>query len=204
MEQSNNPLGRRLIYISGGITGRPFQEYRAHFESAARLLHGRGFEVVNPLNNGLPEDADWHQHMRADIRLLTYCDEIFMLKGWERSTGAAAEHALAAALGIPPTYEEPPKHPHVKQAIQTALGVTFRDICHKGRSRSVVYARYIYSYHANQAGDSAITISREIGQKHSNVSYYLRRYEPEFKYNREFRNAAQAVADLLKIQTHGK
>ena len=44
---------------------------------------------------GLTENASWHQHMRADIRLLTYCHEIYMLAGWERSTGASAEHALA-------------------------------------------------------------------------------------------------------------
>lgn len=202
MEQTNTPTGRRLIYISGAITGRPIQEYREHFETAAKSLSAQGYEVVNPLNNGLPEEATWHEHMRADIRLLTYCDEIFMLKGWERSTGAAAEHALAKALGIAPTYEVPTKHPEIKQAIQTALGVHFQDICRKGRKRTVVYARYIYSYHAFQAGDSAVTIAREIEQKHSNVSYYLRRYEPEMKYNREFRNAAKAVADLLKIQTH--
>ena len=199
MDPSEARPAKPTIYISGGISGRPPQEYNAHFASAAAMLEAQGYEVINPLCNGLPEDVAWHQHMRADIRLLTYCHEIYMLAGWERSTGASAEHALAIALGLTVQYERPTRHAEIKQAIQTALGVTFRDICRRGRQRSLVYARFIYCHHAALAGDTAISIARELGHKHSNISYYLRHYEPEYKYNREFRNAAQAVADLLKI-----
>lgn len=198
MDPSEARPAKPTIYISGGISGRPPQEYNAHFASAAAMLEAQGYEVINPLCNGLPEDVAWHQHMRADIRLLTYCHEIYMLAGWERSTGASAEHALAIALGLAVQYERPTRHAEIKQAIQTALGVTFRDICRRGRQRSLVYARFIYCHHAALAGDTAISIARELGHKHSNISYYLRHYEPEYKYNREFRNAAQAVADLLK------
>ena len=190
---------RATIYVSGAITGRPAAEYKAQFSTTASRLQGLGYEVINPLNNGLPEDADWHAHMKADIRLLTYCDEIYMMAGWERSTGATAEHALATALGMAIHYEKPPRHSHIKHAILTALGVTFRDICRRGRKRSVVYARFIYCHHAAMAGDTATTISQELGHKHSNVSYYLRQYAPEYEYNREFRNAARAVADLIKL-----
>lgn len=199
MDPSEARPAKPTIYISGGISGRPPQEYNAHFASAAAMLEAQGYEVINPLYNGLPEDVAWHQHMRADIRLLTYCHEIYMLAGWERSTVASAEHALATALGLAVQYERPTRHAEIKQAIQTALGVTFRDICRRGRQRSLVYARFIYCHHAALAGDTAISIARELGHKHSNISYYLRHYEQEYKYNREFRNAAQAVADLLKI-----
>lgn len=198
METPANKNGR-AIYISGGISGRPPQDYKEHFASAAARLEAQGYKVINPLRNGLPEDASWHEHMRADIRLLTECTEIFMLKGWERSTGACAEHSLAKALGMAVHYETPAKHPELKRAIETALGVTFRQICKKGRRRAIVYARCIYCHHAQKAGDSIITISQELGHKHSNVSYYLRQYEPEMKYNREFKNAALAVADLLNL-----
>lgn len=199
MDPSEARPAKPTIYISGGISGRPPQEYNAHFASAAAMLEAEGYDVINPLYNGLPEDASWHQHMRADIRLLTYCHEIYMLAGWERSTGASAEHALAVALGMAVHYEQPPRHPELKHAINTALGVTFRDICRRGRKRSIVYARFIYCHHAALAGDTAITIAHELGHKHSNISYYLRQYDPEFEFNREFRNAAQAVADLLKL-----
>ena len=196
-ENKNSP--RPLIYISGGLTGRPPAEYSAHFQQAATSLEAQGYDVINPLHNGLPADAAWHEHMRADIRLLTLCDEIYMLAGWERSTGASAEHALAKALGLTFSYEVPPKHPEIKHAILTALGVTFREMSRRSRKRAIVYARFIYSHHANEAGDSAVTIASELGCKHSDVSYYLRKYDPEYRYNREFRNAARAVADLLKL-----
>ena len=144
-------------------------------------------------------DADRQTHMRADIRLLTYCREIYMLADWERNAGASAEHALAIALGMTVHYERPPRHPELKHAIQTAIGVTFRDICRRSRKRVLVYARFIYCHHAALEGDTAATIARELGHKHSNICYYLRQYDPEFNYNREFRNAARAVADLLKL-----
>ena len=199
MDPSEARPAKPTIYISGGISGRPPQEYNAHFASVAAMLEAQGYEVINPLYNGLPEDVAWHQHMRANIRLLTYCHEIYMLAGWERSTGASAEHALATALGLAVQYERPTRHAEIKQAIQTALGVTFRDICRRGRQRSLVYARFIYCHHAALAGDTAISIARELGHKHSTIRYYLRHYEQEYKYNREFRNAAQAVADLIKL-----
>lgn len=187
------------IYISGGITGRPPTEYRAHFDGAAANMEARGYEVINPLYNGLPEEASWHAHMRADIRLLTYCQEIYILRGWEKSTGASAEHALAKALGMVINYEQPPRHPEIKHAIETALGVSFRDICRKSRKRAIVYARFIYCHLAAIEGDSTTTICQEISHKHSDVSYYLRRYDSELKFNREFRNAARTVADLLRL-----
>lgn len=199
MEQTPAQTPKPTICISGWITGRPPQEYNAHFAAAAARLEAEGYDVINPLYNGLPEDASWHEHMCADIRLLTYCREIYMLAGWERSTGASAEHALAVALGMTVNYEQPPRHPELKHAINTALGVTFRDICRRGRKRAIVYARFIYCHFAAQAGDTATTIAQELGHKHSNICYYLRQYDPEFKYNREFRNAARAVSDLLKI-----
>ena len=198
MKHSNEPTPA-TIYVSGGITGRPPTEYRAHFQQAATKLEDKGWIVTNPLYNGLPEEASWHAHMRADIRLLTYCQAIYMLRGWEKSTGATAEHALAKALGMSIYYEEPPRHPDIKHAIETALGVSFRDICRRGRKRSIVYARFIYCHLAAGQGDCTATISQEISHKHSDVSYYLRRYDSELKFNREFRNAARTVADLLRL-----
>jgi Asp-tRNA(Asn)/Glu-tRNA(Gln) amidotransferase A subunit family amidase len=189
----------KAIYVSGGISGRPEEEYKKHFSAAAAKLSAKGYEVVNPLYNDVPSDAAWETHMRADIRLLTFCDEIYMLAGWERSAGATAEHTIAKALGMVIQYETPLKNQELKQAILTALGIDFKQVCQKGRHRPTVYARFIYAHHAHQNGDSIITIAKEMNHKHSNVSYYVRRYDVELKYNREFRTAAKAVNDLLNI-----
>lgn len=196
--RQRNPQARTpTIYISGSISGRKPQEYKAHFAKAGERLSAMGYQVINPLNNGLNEGDTWHAHMRADIRLLTYCDEIFMLDGWERSKGATAEHALAEALGILIHYEKPRRRPELKQAILVTLGVTVKELCERNRRRPVVYARIIYAYLASREGDSLVTIAKELDTKHSTASYYLRQYPYEFKYNKEFRTAALAVAELL-------
>ncbi len=187
------------IYISGGISDRKPADYKAHFGRAASSLARMGYQVVNPLNNGVDEGDTWHAHMRADIRLLTYCDEIFMLEGWEKSKGATAEHALATALGMLIHYEAPRKHPELKQAILGALAVTFKELCTRGRTRRVVYARMIYCHFASEAGDSVVAIAKELGTKYSNAGYYLRQYNQELKYNKEFKAAAGAVEELLKF-----
>lgn len=45
----------------------------------------------------LPDDF-W---LNADHDILRRCDAILMLQGWERSSGATAEHDLAVRLGLP-------------------------------------------------------------------------------------------------------
>ena len=56
--------------------------------------------VVNPFENGLPDEAHWMEHMRADIGLLVGCDYIYMLRGWEWSKGAKLELDVATSCGI--------------------------------------------------------------------------------------------------------
>jgi hypothetical protein len=43
--------------------------------------------------------------MRYDIRALTFCDSIYMMKGWEESKGANIELKVAKAIGLKIIYE---------------------------------------------------------------------------------------------------
>lgn len=88
---------KNKIYISGPITGLPPQEVNNIFERIATNLNSLGWEAVNPLNNGLPSDASYNEHMLRDLDLLADCRAIFMLKGWENSKGARIEFAEAVA-----------------------------------------------------------------------------------------------------------
>lgn len=87
------------VYISGPMTGMPDLNVKA-FNNAAAVLRLHGHTAVNPVENGQPSDAEWHQHMRADIRMLMDCDAIYMLTGWMRSRGALLEHHIASELGM--------------------------------------------------------------------------------------------------------
>lgn len=95
---------RSKVYISGPITGMPSLNRAAFDDAAAMLRGGAWYGVVNPHDNGLPIDAPWEQHMRADLALLLGCTAIYMLHGWERSRGARIEHALACDLGMTVLY----------------------------------------------------------------------------------------------------
>lgn len=93
-------MNKKRIYISGMIAHMDLEERRTAFKRAADEWKQKGFDVVNPFENGLSQDADWHDHMRRDIHLLTDCDYIYMLRGWEHSKGAKLEMDVASSCGI--------------------------------------------------------------------------------------------------------
>lgn len=88
------------IYISGAISGIPFHMVTDQFNKAEAELVEKGYEPVNPLNNGIERSASWLDHMRADIKMLLDCDAIYMLVGWPDSKGAIIEKQLAQNLGL--------------------------------------------------------------------------------------------------------
>lgn len=83
------------IYISGPISGLLYEDVRDRFDRVERYFKNQGVEVVNPMKNGLPASAPWHEHMLRDLELLDGCDTIYMLDGWRKSKGALLEFAKA-------------------------------------------------------------------------------------------------------------
>ena len=57
----------KKVYISGAIAHYDIDERKRAFAVAEVQLRRLGMEPVNPFRNGLPEDADWREHMRIDI-----------------------------------------------------------------------------------------------------------------------------------------
>jgi hypothetical protein len=87
------------IYLSGPMTGLP-DFNRPAFNAMAKLFIERGYDVVNPVDNGLTDSAKWEEHMRAAIKALMDCTHIVMLPGYEKSRGAMLEMHIARALGL--------------------------------------------------------------------------------------------------------
>lgn len=94
------------IYISGPISGHEPGERREEFKKVQKLLELQGYEVVNPMENGLPPTADTCQHMKRDVELILQCDEIYMMKKWNHSAGCKLEFDLATAIGLPVIFEQ--------------------------------------------------------------------------------------------------
>lgn len=83
------------IYISGKISGLPIGEVVTKFRDAERKLRKFGQTPINPLENGLPLEAEWADQMGKDIALLLRADAIYMLSDWRQSEGATLEYLIA-------------------------------------------------------------------------------------------------------------
>ena len=95
----------KKIYISGPISGYSYEERQQYFAKVQEILELVGYEVKNPLDNGLPSDSTTHQHMREDLKMLLECDEIFLLQDWNRSAGCQTELNVAVAAGMKVIFE---------------------------------------------------------------------------------------------------
>ena len=94
------------VYLAGPISSRPYKEAKFDFNTAQYVLEERGLEVVNPMNL-TNEDMAYADCMRTVVPRLLGCDGIVLLPGWEKSTGAQVERALASLCGITiGTFEE--------------------------------------------------------------------------------------------------
>ncbi|MBN0040221.1 DUF4406 domain-containing protein [Cellulosimicrobium cellulans] len=109
------------VYVAGPMRRLPEFNFPA-FDNAANALRGLGYDVVNPAEHdrdngfdpaGMTGHEDLTQHgfdLRAalawDLEQITRCDAVFLLDGWQQSSGARAEYALAQALGLFVTSEQ--------------------------------------------------------------------------------------------------
>lgn len=101
------------IYIAGPMTGLPEHNFPA-FRAAAKMLREEGWEVISPAEmqtadqmaevarlGAAYKDSDTYRAcMRRDLRVVLDCDAIWLLPGWEASSGARIEHAVAATIGL--------------------------------------------------------------------------------------------------------
>lgn len=166
------------IYISGPISGLPFEKVKENFKKAETDLAlnyclGDKFEPVNPFNNGLPTNAKWEEHMRADLRLLLDCDAIYMLEGWEKSKGARIEYALAVDLKLDIQYQFKYSHAlNLDLSIYAEpLNLTLSDILSRCRKIRCLLPRQVIMHHLRYVKSiSLIDIGRAFGLNHSTIS----------------------------------
>ena len=87
------------FYISGAITGT--DDYMERFAEAENELTERGYSVINPakVNAQLPEDTTYEQYIKMSLAMLEMCDSIYMMGGWQNSSGACLEYQYAKTLG---------------------------------------------------------------------------------------------------------
>lgn len=163
----------KKIYISGPISGLPLETVCNNFTNAEVQLSEQGYEVVNPLNNGLPTNAIWEEHMRADLKLLLDCDAIYMLEGWEKSRGARIEYALAVDLKMDVQYQHKYSHTlNLNLSIYAEpLNLTLSDILSRCRKIRCMIPRQVIMHHLRYNRNiSIVDIGRAFNLDHSTIS----------------------------------
>lgn len=88
------------IYIGGSITGNP--NYIKDFETAEKLLISQGHAVINPVKN---EGFEYKDYIDMGLNELMKCDVLYLLNGWEHSSGALLEFNYAKTVGLEIVYE---------------------------------------------------------------------------------------------------
>jgi len=100
-------MNKKKIYISGPMTGLPNWNFPS-FNRVAQKIRDQGeFEVINPAEYGLVEQTVEDRCFIMAKAMTDICnsDALYMLEGWEDSSGARAEWALGYALGLEIVYE---------------------------------------------------------------------------------------------------
>ena len=103
----------KVIYTAGKYSANSEWEMWQNIQHAsmvARTLWMNGYAVICPHRNTMffgSGRADDHKiWLDGDLEILSRVDVIYMLKGWQESTGATMEHARAEELGLEILYEE--------------------------------------------------------------------------------------------------
>lgn len=108
LKPTQTKILKPTAYLSGKITGLSIEEYTAKFNAVDELLNN-AYVVINPVTLCANLDntgATWADYMELCCKALFKFKEtpkhltIFMLAGWEDSTGARVEHAIAKELGF--------------------------------------------------------------------------------------------------------
>lgn len=205
------------IYVSGKMSGLEAKEVKERFNGAEALLQDIGFEVVNPLRNGLDGNRPWHEHLAKDIEMLLQCDAIYLMGNWVDSPGAKIEHDIAKRMGMyflhekmidekRKEVEEAKKKEEerinslvirIEKAIYEATGMKFNEYVTKSRKCDGLFARMLFVYHCRQAKMKLTRIAQYVHRDHSSMLHLLNKYQDEFKYNPQFRFMANKVNNIL-------
>ena len=190
------------VYISGQISGLDPFEAKSRFDKAEEFLQDIGIDVVNPWNNGLPEESTWIQHLCKDLEMLHECSHIYMMDGWQLSRGACIEYDFAVRTGKTIMFESSMVRNRgielrVEGAIHEVTGLVLNQYSTRCRKRDGFFARMLFVHHCRQRKMKLSDIARLVNRDRSSMLHLLNKYNDEVKYNPFFRDMAKRVDEIL-------
>lgn len=197
-------------YISGSITGNK-NAYK-HFADAEKELAGFDFIPVNPFNDPCNRNdaSDYSSNLIKGMKVLSECDLIYMLKGWQTSTGARIEYSFAVNMGKEVLFESVVENERMSRirdakvidaignAIREVMNIPF-DVLANAHDRTGFFGRMVFAHHAYiEGGMSTRQIAQFVNRDEATIRYCLKKYDVEYNYNKIFRQMANRVADIIR------
>lgn len=192
-----------LITGNGSIKSK---RCAAQYASAKRFLDDIGFDAINPLKQRAL-CVTWEEFVGMNVELLLQCEGLYLLDGWRQSICATILYDVAKRVGKDiwhgstnirgweVDYDYIAK---IKAAIYEVTGFKFDTYTGKSRQRDKCYARMIFVYHCRKLKLSLYAIANLVNRDHSSIVHYLKQYVIDYKYDREFREWADRINEILK------
>lgn len=192
------------VYISGKISGLDFEEVKKRFLEAEEFLESLGIQAVNPLKNGLSVEDTWIKHLCRDIELLYECSHIYMMDGWQESTGACIEYDFAIRTGKTVLFASKIIRNQgivlkIENAIHEVTGLRLNQYNTKSRKRDGFFARMLFVHHCRREKMKLVDIAKYIRRDHSSMLHFLNKYDDEVRFNDLFRDMAESVNNIINI-----
>lgn len=97
------------LYLSGPMTGHDNLNFEK-FHSLAESLRNDGYVVLNPAETaGGYKKMNEEWYLEHDLHMITMCDRVAVMDGWEHSEGAQLEAHVAQKLNKPVVRADNPK-----------------------------------------------------------------------------------------------
>lgn len=104
----------KRIFLSGAISeyiaSGQWESRKADFRRLKLVLEQMGWQVISPVDLQLRSDLPHDRCMEETMKQLAYCHAIYLMNGWEQSSGCRDELNLALSTGKEIYFENTKKY----------------------------------------------------------------------------------------------
>ena len=110
MTKETKPM-KRTIMISQPMKDLSSEKITSVRENAIHTLETFGYDVIDNFftDDGFITDDTKHipvAYLAKSLEVMSKCDAVYFIKGWETARGCKIEHEIAKAYGLAIIYED--------------------------------------------------------------------------------------------------
>ena len=86
---------------------------------------------------------------------------------------------------------------HVSEAIHEVTGISFAEFTERIKKMEYVYARMMFTHNCFNLGMNIREISKYLFRDRVTIIHSLKKFDDEYRYNKQFRMMADRVKELI-------